>query len=120
MITQSTMRSNNEAPSQSLPISLAYAQSATQSVYLEMEVTEGTTLLQALELAGWLQQYPALKQWCQEHLLDQKINHKSWCVGVFSQKKPLSYILKAHDRIEIYRPLTIDPMRKRKKRAISQ
>jgi len=39
---------------------------------------------------------------------------------VFSQKKLLSYVLKAHDRIEIYRPLTIDPMRKRKKRAVSQ
>nr|WP_241878483.1 RnfH family protein [Psychrobacter sp. PraFG1]UNK04976.1 RnfH family protein [Psychrobacter sp. PraFG1] len=35
-----------------------------------------------------------------------------WCV--FS-KKLLSYELQAHDRIEIYRPLTIDPMRKRKK-----
>lgn len=103
-----------------LPISLAYAPSATQSLYLEMEVTEGTTLLQALQQSGWLQQYPDLQQWCDEHAQDEQINNKTWAVGVFSQKKLLSYVLQAHDRIEIYRPLTIDPMRKRKKRAIRQ
>lgn len=103
-----------------LPISLAYAPSATQSLYLEMEVAEGTTLLQALQKSGWLQQYPDLQQWCDEHAQDEQINNKTWAVGVFSQKKLLSYVLQAHDRIEIYRPLTIDPMRKRKKRAIRQ
>jgi len=103
-----------------LPISLVYAPSATQSLYLEMEVAEGTTLLQALQQSGWLQQYPDLQQWCDEHAQDEQINNKTWAVGVFSQKKLLSYVLQAHDRIEIYRPLTIDPMRKRKKRAIRQ
>ena len=103
-----------------LPISLAYAPSATQSLYLEMEVAEGTTLLQALQQSGWLQKYPDLQQWCDEHAQDEQINNKTWAVGVFSQKKLLSYVLQAHDRIEIYRPLTIDPMRKRKKRAIRQ
>ena len=103
-----------------LPISLAYASSATQSLYLEMEVAEGATLLQALQQSGWLQQYPDLQQWCDEHAQDEQINNKTWAVGVFSQKKLLSYVLQAHDRIEIYRPLTIDPMRKRKKRAIRQ
>lgn len=103
-----------------LPISLAYAPSATQSLYLEMDVAEGTTLLQALQQSGWLQQYPDLQQWCDEHAQDEQINNKTWAVGVFSQKKLLSYVLQAHDRIEIYRPLTIDPMRKRKKRAIRQ
>lgn len=103
-----------------LPISLAYAPSATQSLYLEMDVAEGTTLLQALQQSGWLQKYPDLQQWCDEHAQDEQINNKTWAVGVFSQKKLLSYVLQAHDRIEIYRPLTIDPMRKRKKRAIRQ
>src|SRR5690554_825346 len=91
-----------------LPISLAYAPSATQSLYLEMDVAEGTTLLQALQQSGWLQKYPDLQQWCDEHAQDEQINNKTWAVGVFSQKKLLSYVLQAHDRIEIYRPLTID------------
>ena len=103
-----------------LPISLAYAPSATESLYLEMTVAQGTTLLQALQQSGWLEQYPGLQQWCDEHAQDEQINNKSWAVGVFSQKKLLSYVLQAHDRIEIYRPLTIDPMRKRKKRAVKE
>lgn len=103
-----------------LPISLAYAPSATDSLYLEMEVAPGTTLLQALQQSGWLNKYPALQQWCNEHAEDEQVNNKDWAVGVFSQKKLLSYGLQAHDRVEIYRPLTIDPMRKRKKRAISK
>lgn len=103
-----------------LPISLAYAPSSTQNVYEELKVTEGTTLLQALQQVGWLQCYPELKQWCEAHAAEEQINHKSWYVGVFSQKKLLSYVLKAHDRVEVYRPLTVDPMRKRKNRAVTQ
>ena len=61
-----------------LPISLAYAPSATDSDYLEIEAVEGTTLLQALQQAGWLQKYPLLKQWCDEHAEAEQINNKSW------------------------------------------
>jgi putative ubiquitin-RnfH superfamily antitoxin RatB of RatAB toxin-antitoxin module len=37
-------------------------------------------------------------------------------VGIFSKIQPLSYVLQPHDRIEIYRPLTADPMKKRQLR----
>ena len=47
------------------------------SLYLEMEVAEGTTLLQALQQSGWLQQYPDLQQWCDEHAQDEQINNKT-------------------------------------------
>lgn len=110
----------SESSTQTLPISLAYAPSVNESVYEEIKVAQGTTLLQALHQAGWLQRFPELKQWCEQHADDEKIDNKSWYVGVFSQKKLLTYPLQAHDRIEIYRPLTIDPMRKRKKRAVTQ
>lgn len=118
MIETSTNITKNRA--QTLPISLAYAPAPNESVYEEIKVAPGTTLLQALQQAGWLQRFPQLQQWCEEHADDEKIDNKSWYVGVFSQKKLLSYPLQAHDRIEIYRPLTIDPMRKRKKRAVTQ
>ncbi|WP_296405484.1 RnfH family protein [Psychrobacter sp.] len=103
-----------------IPISLAYAPSPTKSVYIEIEVCSGTTILQALQQVGWMHEYPFLKQWCEQHKDADQVDNKSWLVGIFSQKKPLNYVLKAHDRIEIYRPLTIDPMRKRKKRAVTQ
>ena len=38
-------------------------------------------------------------------------------VGVFSQLKTLEDLCKAGDRIEIYRPLMIDPKEARRKRA---
>jgi putative ubiquitin-RnfH superfamily antitoxin RatB of RatAB toxin-antitoxin module len=38
-------------------------------------------------------------------------------LGVFSRKKPLEYVLKEGDRIEIYRPLLADPKEIRRKRA---
>ena len=104
-----------------IPISLAYSPNPAQptdTVYLEMQVKAGTLLLQALQQAVWLEVYPQLKLWCEAHKDDTQVDNKNWWVGVFSQKKLLSYELQAHDRIEIYRPLTIDPMRKRKKRAV--
>lgn len=103
-----------------LPISMAFAPSPTQSYYEEIQVPVGSTLLQALQQAGWLQRFADLKNWCEQHVDDDKINNRQWYVGVFSQKKLLSYELKAHDRIEVYRPLTIDPMHKRKTRATNQ
>ena len=52
--------------------------------------------------------------WVQNNL-DNSPNHKSWYVGIFlAKKKRLDTILLAGDRIEIYRPLTINPMAKRK------
>ncbi|MCF6775752.1 RnfH family protein [Thiotrichales bacterium 19X7-9] len=38
-------------------------------------------------------------------------------VGIFSKKKQLDDLVNAGDRIEIYRPLTIDPMEARRIRA---
>lgn len=103
-----------------IPISLAYAPTDHEHLYIECEVNKGTQLMDALTQTGWLAQYPELAQWCEEHKNEGKIDNKAWRVGVFSYKKPLNYELKSHDRVEVYRPLTIDPMRKRKKRATQQ
>ncbi|PNK61917.1 RnfH family protein [Psychrobacter sp. FDAARGOS_221] len=112
--------SQQQSSGETLPISLAYAPSANEQLYLEMQVAPGTQLYQALQQSGWLEQYPELQQWCAAQRDATEINNKQWFVGVFSQKKLLSYPLQAHDRIEVYRPLTIDPMRKRKRRANKQ
>lgn len=37
-------------------------------------------------------------------------------VGIFSKKATLMHRLKDHDRVEIYRPLLIDPKQARKRR----
>ncbi len=90
--------------------------------YLELSVPIGTTIYQALVLAGWLIKYDELAKWCEQiktspDSLATKPNARHWCVGIYSQKKPLDYELRANDRVEVYRPLSIDPMKRRKKRA---
>ncbi|WP_019672260.1 RnfH family protein [Psychrobacter lutiphocae] len=112
--------SSQTASQAQIPISLAYAPTASEHVYLELEVAEGTHLYQALQLSGWLEKYPELKQWCESQRHATQVDNKQWLVGVYSQKKLLSYELQAHDRVEVYRPLSIDPMRKRKRRANRQ
>ena len=102
-----------------IAISLAYAPSNTQQWYQEIEVPKGSSIFTALQLSGWLQKDTVLAQWCQQHKSVEVVNKRDWRVGVFSQKQPLSHILSPSDRIEIYRPLTVDPMSKRKKRAAS-
>ncbi len=103
-------------------ISLAYALNEDKQDYQELQVANNTTIYQALQLAGWLDKYEELARWCEqiktgEQSLATKPNARLWRVGIYSQKKPLNYILQANDRIEIYRPLRFEPMSRRKKRA---
>lgn len=100
-------------------ISLAYAPSIEQQWYQELQIPQGSSILTALQLSGWLQKDEDLAQWCQQHQSTAEVDNRHWRVGVFSQKQPLTYLLNAKDRVEIYRPLNIDPMSKRKKRATS-
>ncbi len=103
-------------------ISLAYALDDKTQDYQELQVANDSTIYQTLQIAGWLDKYEELATWCEqikksEQALATKPNARLWRVGVYSQKKPLNYILQANDRIEIYRPLKFEPMSRRKKRA---
>jgi len=65
--------------------------------YREMkEVSENCTVHEALTL------FTIQKDWQKES------------IGIFGQKVSLSTCLKSNDRLEIYRPLLIDPMEKRR------
>ncbi len=70
-----------------------------------LSVPTGTTIEQALQVSGLWQQFPQTRQ---------------YKVGVFSRIKPLEAEVLAGDRIEIYRPLQVDPMAARRKRAVSK
>ena len=91
---------------QTITIEVAYALPGQQ--YLrELQVPIGTTLLQAIEQSGLLEE--RLKPKIEIDLLSER-------VGVFGVKKPTHYVLCDGDRIEIYRPLTIDPKLARRQR----
>lgn len=86
-------------------IEIAYALPEAQTL-LSLDVPAGTTLLQAVQLSGILQRFP-------------EIDAARASYGIFSkiEKSPAERVLQAGDRIEIYRPLLIDPKEARKARA---
>jgi uncharacterized protein len=84
-------------------IEVAYALEDKQTL-LSLEVEEGVTLKQAIELSGILDSYPQID------LLKDK-------TGIFGKITKLDAVLRDQDRVEIYRPLIADPKQVRKERA---
>ncbi|WP_227677449.1 RnfH family protein [Psychrobacter ciconiae] len=100
-----------------ITVQLAFAETCERQHYLTLQIKEGSTILQALEMSGWLDKFADLENWCQAHAATLTPTAKHWRVGVFSQKQPLTYLLRPNDRIEVYRGLTLDPMEKRKNKS---
>jgi len=69
-----------------------------------LDVAAGTTIGQAIEMSGILQEAP-------------EINLVTMPVGIYGKKKTLDTVLQPRDRIEIYRPLIADPKDARRRRA---
>ncbi len=89
----------------SFTVEVVYALPHTQKL-ITVEVEEGTTLLEAVKLSNIEAEFPEL------NLEEAKL-------GVFGKAsaKPNVDTVKAGDRIEIYRPLIIDPKQARLNRA---
>jgi hypothetical protein len=85
-----------------LSIEVCYASPDGQAL-IAVDLPEGATLQQALDASGILQRFPQID------LNTQK-------VGVFGKLKPLDAVLADHDRVEIYRPLLVDPKVSRQRR----
>lgn len=78
-----------------------------QQMLLSMELPAKAVVRDAIEGSGILREHPELK-----------IEELS--VGIFSKKCRLDTQLKQGDRVEIYRPLIIDPKAARRLRALSR
>ena len=87
-------------------IEIAYAEIEQQWLW-QRDVAEGSTLAQALDDDEVRAACPALQ------------SAEPPAVGVWSKvvTEPSTYILQEGDRVEIYRPLIIDPKAARKARA---
>jgi putative ubiquitin-RnfH superfamily antitoxin RatB of RatAB toxin-antitoxin module len=85
-----------------LSIEVCYALAGEQAL-IAVELPEGATLQQALDASGILRRFPQID------LATQK-------VGIFGKLKPLDAVLADHDRVEIYRPLLVDPKVSRQRR----
>ncbi|MFL6639048.1 MAG: RnfH family protein [Paraburkholderia graminis] len=88
--------------SEGLSVQVCYAL-ANEQALVDVQLPAGATLAQAIEASGILQRFPQID------LATQK-------VGVFGKLKPLDTVLADHDRVEIYRPLLVDPKVSRQRR----
>ena len=84
-------------------VEIVYARDDRQSL-ISLEVKEGATLKEAIELSGILETYKQID------LLKDRL-------GIFSKFATLDTVLREKDRVEIYRPLIADPKKVRKERA---
>ena len=89
-----------------MKIEVLYALTAKQ-YQVVLELPEGATIAQAIEC---LAQMPECSDW--------EIDGSG--VGVFGQVGPLESSLAAGDRLELYRPLLVDPKTARRRRAESR
>ena len=75
-----------------------------EQVLITLDVEQGTTIEQAVNLSGVLKKYPEID------LTKNKL-------GIFGKATKMDQTLRDKDRIEIYRPLIADPKESRRKRA---
>lgn len=85
---------------QIITIEVAYALPEKQYLLVE-QVTQGTTVGEALKTSKLLKEFPNLS-------LDK--------VGIFAQLVTMDTVLKDGDRIEVYRPLKADPRDRRRQK----
>ena len=83
-------------------VGVCYAE-ADRQLWLRLEVPDGSTVQQAIELSGVLKQYPTID------LTTQK-------VGIFGKLAKLDALVKEGDRVEIYRKITADRQQVQRRR----
>ena len=89
-----------------IAVEVAYATPEDQKI-IAVEVPSGTSAIEAVERSGM-----------RDHFPDIRIEEKM--LGIFSRKIKPDQVLKAGDRVEIYRPLIADPKEVRRQRAVRQ
>ncbi|MCX7117009.1 MAG: RnfH family protein [Legionellales bacterium] len=85
-------------------LELVYAPAVGPICHVFLTVQVGSTVGDVVEQSGVLQSHPETR---------------SLPVGIFSQQVSNTRKVRAGDRIEIYRPLLMDPKEKRRQRARS-
>ena len=85
---------------QTIQIEVAYALETQQYLFTE-EIEQGTTVEEALKTSKLLKEFPELNT-------DK--------LGIFGKLVKPDLVLRAGDRIEVYRPLKADPRDRRRKK----
>lgn len=85
-----------------MKISVIYALPDRQ-IIRELDLDAGATLSEALARSGLTAEFP-------------EIGARALPVGIFGQVRPPDTVLRSGDRVEIYRPLPVEPKEARRKR----
>jgi uncharacterized protein len=85
-----------------ITVDVVYA-SAEQQILRRIELVEGSTVMQAIDASGIAEMLP--------HAAVDPDR-----LGIFSRKVSAQQVVQAGDRIEIYRPLALNPMEARRRR----
>jgi putative ubiquitin-RnfH superfamily antitoxin RatB of RatAB toxin-antitoxin module len=93
------------ASGETIRVEVVYARPDVQRL-IALDVVPGTTMAQAVEQSGVLTEFP-------------EINLATAPMGIFSkiESTPAARVLQEGDRVELYRPLEMDPKEARKLRA---
>ena len=92
-----------ETMPEEIMVEVAYAMPEEQ-IIISIKVPTKYNVKQAIEKSGIQKKFPSI---------DLSKNK----VGIFGKKTTLDHLLNDRDRIEIYRPLILDPKEMRRKRA---
>lgn len=85
-----------------LSIEVIFCPQPGQVDIVTVHVQPGATLVDALQTSGFLARH--------------KLDLNTLTTGVWARAKPLDTVLRQGDRVEIYRPLTVDPKEARRLR----
>lgn len=91
------------ALNETITVEIIYIEPTSQNS-LTLNLVKGNNIQQAIHYSGLLKRFPEI---------DLEVNK----VGIFSKIQDLDTVLQAGDRIEIYRPLLVDPKEARRRRA---
>ena len=72
----------------------------------QIALPPGSTVQQALHASGLLAEFPEL----------DLNNQALWLLGIWGRKITTGHVLRDLDRVELYRPLTVDPKVARRER----
>jgi len=84
-------------------IEVVYSPAAGELDCCEVELPAGSTLGRALEASGLVRRHPELGA--------APLN-----TGIWGRRQPLDAPLRERDRVEVYRPLIVDPKEARRQR----
>ena len=90
-----------------LAITVAYAPAPRQVCVVQLAMPTGSTVAQAIEASGLLTRFP-------------EIQAQQGSVGIWGRKISPDHHLRDQDRVEIWRPLKVDPKVARRERFSKQ